>query len=88
MDWQKQEVNCKDIFHGEEFKVPYDYLVIACGGKTNTFKTPGVAEREGREVFFLKHLYHARQIRGRIVDCFERAAMASDNLTERQRLLR
>ena len=32
-------------------------------------------EREGIEVFFLKHLYHARQIRSRMLECFERAAM-------------
>ena len=31
------------------FSVPYDYLVIATGCKTNTFNTPGVAEREGKE---------------------------------------
>ena len=88
VDWEKQQVNCKDTFHGREFNVPYDYLVIACGGKTNTFQTPGVDEREGREVFFLKHLYHARQIRGRIVDCFERAAMTASDDPERERLLR
>ena len=34
----------------------------------------GVMEREGKEVFFLKHLYHARQIRNRALECFERAS--------------
>jgi len=57
------------------FELEYDFLIIAAGCKTNTFRTPGVDEREGIEVFFLKHLYHARQIRSRMLECFERAAM-------------
>jgi NADH:ubiquinone reductase (non-electrogenic) len=36
------------------FAVPYTSLIIAAGVKTNTFQTPNVSEREGREVFFLK----------------------------------
>jgi len=28
----------------EEFSVDYDYLVIAMGGRSNTFNTPGVEE--------------------------------------------
>eukprot|EP00954_Amorphochlora_amoebiformis_P023348 1359455-Amorphochlora_amoeboformis.AAC.1 len=68
-------IHCRDIFKERDFRVPYDYLIIACGSKTNTFETPGVDEREGKEVQFLKNLYHARQIRYRILECFERAGM-------------
>jgi len=32
------------------FELKYDYLVCAMGCKTNTFGTPGVAEREGKDV--------------------------------------
>lgn len=28
----------------EEFSIDYDYLVIAMGGRSNTFNTPGVEE--------------------------------------------
>eukprot|EP00967_Tisochrysis_lutea_P096562 scaffold141517_cov35-Tisochrysis_lutea.AAC.2 len=31
------------------FELKYDYLVCAMGCKTNTFGTPGVAEREGKD---------------------------------------
>ena len=36
--------------------IPYDKLLISCGSKTNTFNTPGLYERENKEIFFLKHL--------------------------------
>eukprot|EP01061_Rhynchopus_euleeides_P010999 TRINITY_DN20573_c0_g1_i1.p1 TRINITY_DN20573_c0_g1~~TRINITY_DN20573_c0_g1_i1.p1 ORF type:complete len:516 (+),score=199.13 TRINITY_DN20573_c0_g1_i1:65-1612(+) len=80
-------VICKDIFKGEEFTVPYDYLVVTCGSKTHTFNTPGVQEREGQDVCFLKHLYHARQVRQRILECFERAAIPSATEDEKKQLL-
>lgn len=40
----------QDIFSAHTFELEYDYLVVATGCKTNTFGTPGVAEREGKEV--------------------------------------
>jgi NADH dehydrogenase FAD-containing subunit len=69
----RKTISCQDIFVGLQFEVKYDYLVIATGCKSNTFGIPGVDAREGEEVFFLKHLFHARQIRNRILECFERA---------------
>jgi NADH dehydrogenase/NADH:ubiquinone reductase (non-electrogenic) len=88
LDTTQQQVLCADVFQeGRKFAIPYDYLVVAAGNKTNTFQTPGVAEREGREVFFLKHLYHARQIRNRVLECFERASQPSISEQDRDRLL-
>lgn len=49
--------------------------------------TPGVMEREGKEVFFLKHLYHARGIRNRTLECFERATNPTLTEAEKLRLL-
>ena len=43
--------------------------------------------REGKEVFFLKHLHHARQIRNRLLECFERASCPEREPEERKRLL-
>eukprot|EP01050_Picozoa_sp_SAG11_P008797 SAG11_NODE_791_length_7146_cov_49.170427_9_plen_206_part_00 len=112
LDTDARTVVCEDIFRGTTFSLPYDYLCIATGGKTATFGTPGVAEREvsasfpiisckicplrgrppgrragdmhrplddlqGREVFFLKHLHHARQIRNRVLECFERCVSSA-----------
>ena len=87
VDTEKKVVTCEEIFKGEQFEVPYDYLVVGVGCKTNTFNTPGVSEREGTEVFFLKHLYHARMIRNRILECFERASSPTLSDNERKRLL-
>ena len=87
VDVAAQSVECEDVFHGRRFAVSYDYLLIACGCKTNTFNTPGVAEREGKEIFFLKHLHHARQIRNRTLECFERATNPTITDEERRRLL-
>eukprot|EP00514_Thraustochytrium_sp_LLF1b_P005241 CAMPEP_0184517450 /NCGR_PEP_ID=MMETSP0198_2-20121128/5564_1 /TAXON_ID=1112570 /ORGANISM="Thraustochytrium sp., Strain LLF1b" /LENGTH=477 /DNA_ID=CAMNT_0026907829 /DNA_START=191 /DNA_END=1624 /DNA_ORIENTATION=- len=85
---EDQTLMCEDIFNNEEFQLRFDYLVLGCGAKTNTFGIPGIAEREGKEVFFLKNLYHARQIRNRILECFERAAIHVTEPEERDRLLR
>lgn len=87
LDTSNKVVKCKDLFKGHEFDVKYDYLCISAGNKTNTFNTPGVAEREGKEVFYLKHLYHARQIRNRVLECFERASSSHISPNERNRLL-
>ncbi|GBG27407.1 External alternative NADPH-ubiquinone oxidoreductase B1, mitochondrial [Hondaea fermentalgiana] len=87
VDENTRQITCKGIFSGDEFRVEYDFLVCAAGAKTNTFNTPGIADREGKEVFFLKHLHHARQIRNRILECFERAAIHLTDDAERDRLL-
>ena len=87
IDFEKKTVECEDVFKGSSFSVAYDYLVIAAGCKSNTFGIPGVAEREGKQVFFLKHLHHARQIRNRVLECFERACNPTVDDDERRRLL-
>ncbi len=86
VDWDARVLTCEDIFKPDHMvSVPYDYLVIAAGAKTNTFNTPGVSEREGKEVHFLKHLHHARNLRNRVLECFERASMQEDS--QKKRLL-
>jgi len=87
LDTQEKVVHCEDLFKKHRFPVRYDYLLIAAGNKTNTFNIPGVADHEGNAVFFLKHLYHARQIRNRILECFERASNNNVTPEERFRLL-
>eukprot|EP01059_Diplonema_ambulator_P014385 TRINITY_DN25272_c0_g1_i1.p1 TRINITY_DN25272_c0_g1~~TRINITY_DN25272_c0_g1_i1.p1 ORF type:complete len:432 (+),score=79.53 TRINITY_DN25272_c0_g1_i1:58-1353(+) len=87
VEFKDHAVECRDIFKETYFSVPYDYLIVACGSKTNTFNTPGVDESEGRTVLFLKHLYHARQIRNRTLECFERAAIPCTSEAEKRRLL-
>jgi len=60
-------------------------LVIAVGVKTNTFEIESIQEGEG--VYFLKHLYHARNIRNNIIDSFEKASIPGTSKEERERLL-
>ena len=81
-----------------QLSLPYDKLVIAAGTKSNTFGVPGITSQEEageispsgtsrHNVFFLKQLEHARAIRNRIIECFERASSPSVSEAERRRLL-
>ena len=83
----KKLVLCEDLYKKTLFNVSYDYLCVAGGMKSNTFNTPNVERLEGVVVFFLKHLYHARQIRNRILECFERASNPTIPAVQRDRLL-
>lgn len=56
---------------GKLFGLEYDKLVIGVGCYTQTFNTPGVKENS----FFLKEPGDARQIRKRLLECFEIAAL-------------
>lgn len=87
IDAENKLIKSQDTDKASWFDVPYDKLIISVGCKTNTFNTPGIADREGKEVFFLKHLHHARQIRSRIVECFERADIPGTPPAETKRLL-
>jgi len=87
LDTERKVIHCEDLFKKHDFEVRYDYLMVATGNKTNTFGIPGVAEQEGKAVLFLKHLYHARLIRNRILECFERASNNNVTKAERSRLL-
>ena len=57
------------------------FIVLGCN------QPKSVDELEGTVVFFLKHLYHARQIRNRILECFERATNPTIPPEQRDRLL-
>lgn len=56
------------------------------GAMTNTFNTPGVNYGENN-VYFLKDLQHARSIRNRILECFERASYPNATKEDIDRLL-
>eukprot|EP00501_MAST-03F_sp_TOSAG23-6_P001506 GSMAST32.ASY1.ANO1.1567.1 assembled CDS len=87
VDTSSRVIRCEDIFKSRKFDVKYDILIIATGCKTNTFEASGVLDREGDDVYFLKHLYHARQIRQRILECMERATNPVIDEAERDALL-
>jgi len=62
--------------------VPYDYLVLAVGGQTNTYNNPSVAANS----FPLKSLTDASEIRDHLLRIFEQASVEKE-LTHRQNLL-
>ena len=76
-------VRCTGITDGHPFTLTYDVLVIAVGAVSNTFNVPGVAEH----ALFLKELSDARVLRGRIIQCFERANLPGISADERRRLM-
>lgn len=82
----RRTVTCADLFGGHDFEVAYDFLVVAAGCKTNTFGTSGVDDSR-RDVCFLKHLYHARKVRNRVLECFERASSPAISEADRDALL-
>ena len=86
LNLENKTVHCKDVYKGNEFDVNYDYLVIAAGGTTQTFNTPG-AEHGKNNCFFLKELTHAREIRARCIECFEQASYPGVSDEEKRKLL-
>ena len=57
--------------------------MIAIGASNNTFNIPGVTEN----AIFMKELAHARRVRTRIVELFERVSIPSTTTEERKKLL-
>ena len=83
IDLAQRKVFCRGSVDGEVFQYPYDLLVIAVGAISNTFRVPGVAEH----ALYLRELHEARQLRRRIIECFERASLPHVAAKEQARLL-
>ncbi|MQL80555.1 hypothetical protein Taro_012999 [Colocasia esculenta] len=71
IDADEHTVFCETVTDGDgedalepwSFKVPYDKLVIAAGAEATTFGIPGVKEY----AIFLREVYHAQEIRRRLL---------------------
>jgi NADH dehydrogenase FAD-containing subunit len=88
IDLHRQRLYCRNAVPLKEtsrpiFEVPYDRLVIACGARSNTFGIKGVAEH----AYFLKEIEDARNIRKRVLDCFEWVEQPNISPQERSRWL-
>eukprot|EP00177_Eucheuma_denticulatum_P002705 GFKZ01004862.1.p1 GENE.GFKZ01004862.1~~GFKZ01004862.1.p1 ORF type:complete len:510 (+),score=43.72 GFKZ01004862.1:38-1567(+) len=70
VDFERRVVRCVSAGEGE-FEVPYDVLVIAVGETTATFGVPGAREH----AFFLKEIADARNLRAKLLETLERAAL-------------
>ncbi|GAA6062318.1 hypothetical protein JCM10212_006870 [Sporobolomyces blumeae] len=66
----------------ENFYLPYDKLVIACGSVNSTHGVPGL-----ENCFQLKTVQDAQAIRRRVMDNLEKAALPSVEEDERKKLL-
>jgi NADH dehydrogenase FAD-containing subunit len=68
---------------GKLFGLKYDKLVVTVGCYSQTFGTPGVKEH----ALFLKDVGDARQIRNRLLTCFETASLPTTSRDMRKHLL-
>jgi NADH:quinone reductase (non-electrogenic) len=78
------EVQAVDTATGakQNFYVPYDKLVIACGSITNPHGVPGL-----ENCHFLKDIHDARAIRNTVIRNLENACLPTTTDEERRRLL-
>lgn len=67
---------------GDEYRIPYDTVVVTAGAVTRVFPVPGVAEH----AIGMKHVEEAVAIRDRLLTSFDRAASLPAG-PERERLL-
>eukprot|EP01119_Soliformovum_irregulare_P018693 TRINITY_DN5782_c0_g1_i2.p1 TRINITY_DN5782_c0_g1~~TRINITY_DN5782_c0_g1_i2.p1 ORF type:complete len:563 (+),score=181.79 TRINITY_DN5782_c0_g1_i2:136-1689(+) len=65
----KKKVTCQGVGQTKSFEVEYDKLILAVGGSVNTFGINGVFEHCN----LLRDIKDARDIRRRLIDCFEYA---------------
>jgi NADH:ubiquinone reductase (non-electrogenic) len=84
LDTENKFINCKDSDTQKEYRVEFDYLIIAVGEITNTFGIDGINEN----ALFLKELADARKIRTKVIDCFENASLPDISPEEKRRFLR
>ncbi len=76
------ETDEMDSSSGAARQVSFDYLVLAPGSTTNTFKTPGAEEF----AYFMRELGDAVAVRNQVIDCFERAVGCTSEGLQRELL--
>lgn len=85
IDPKSNTIECRTNKGGvtKEFKLDYDYLIIAVGAINNTFGIKGVEEN----CQFLKSIDDATGIKKKIIDQFELASLSCTPLEEKKKLL-
>lgn len=82
-DDNHQQQQLQSQTKGATFDLSWDKLIISVGCYSQTFSTPGVREN----AFFLKDVGDARQIRTRLLNCFEKAALPTTAESVKRQLL-
>lgn len=72
VDFENKRV-ATQLSNGEEYDLPFDQLVIALGGVTNTSLVAGSEHAQG-----FKTMGDAIHVRNHLIDCFERADIETD----------
>ncbi|KAI8981627.1 NDE1, mitochondrial external NADH dehydrogenase [Mycotypha africana] len=83
IDTKNQIIHCTSNIDDpvkKQFTLEYDKLVIAVGAYSKTFGIPGVKNY----AYFLKEVNDARNIRKRLIDCFEYASQPGLNDKEKE----
>jgi NADH dehydrogenase FAD-containing subunit len=83
IDFNTYEVICSEKGTPHSFRVKFDFLVIACGARNNTFGTQGVKEYS----HFLKEIKHVRAIRSHLLSNLEHASLPCISKEDRANLL-
>lgn len=84
IDYKNKSIRVKSVNENDyETDINYDYLVIGVGAQSTTFNIPGVAQYSS----FLKEISDAQDIRFKIMNSIEQAALLKQNDPERSRLL-
>jgi len=78
-DLDQRTVTMRHSATGQAVTVPYDHLVLATGAVTSYHHVPGATEH----TLGFKTLADAAAARGRVIDCFEQAAVESDSTARR-----
>lgn len=80
IDFARREVYAESRA-GDIYTLPYDHLVLALGGVTNTTRTPG-----SEHALTFKTVHDAVQVRNRVIEAFERADAEADPVRRRAQL--
>ncbi|GMM54722.1 NADH-ubiquinone reductase (H(+)-translocating) [Maudiozyma humilis] len=85
VDVAKKSVHIKSVSEENDYEtdLAYDYLVVGVGAQPTTFGIPGVAQYSS----FLKEIPDAQDIRLKIMNSIEKAALLAKDDPERARLL-
>ena len=82
IDLERQEITARHCGKCGRYTLPYDHLVLALGGVSNFFGTPGVAEN----ALTMKSLSDATCLHAHIIDKLEHADLESDSAHRRELL--
>jgi NADH:ubiquinone reductase (H+-translocating) len=82
IDLTTRTVVCRNALRNVELSFKFDHLLLALGGETNFFGTPGVSE----SAVTMKTLADAALLRNRMVALLEEASLHKDEATQRELL--